>query len=158
MIVVSDTSPITNLMTIGKLELLKEVFNELIIPEGVYQELIRLPGQKKIIDQSNWISKESVKDVQLVKNLRKTLDQGEAESVVLAKELGSDYLLIDEKKGRKIAKSYGVTVTGLLGILKRAKSKGIITKVRPVLDELMNKAGFWIHPKLYQEILKDVGE
>lgn len=69
MIVVSDTSPITNLITIEKLELLKQVFNELIIPEGVYQELIRLPGQKKIIDQSDWIRKGSAKDVQLVKVL-----------------------------------------------------------------------------------------
>jgi predicted nucleic acid-binding protein len=146
------------LITIGRLIILEQVFKEIIIPEGVYQELQRKGGQKEIIDQSEWIRIEEVRNEVLVKNLLKTLDRGEAESVVLALELNASYLLMDEKKGRKIAEDYGIVITGLLGVLKRAKSKGFINSVKPILDELINQSGFRIHPKLYQEVLKSVGE
>jgi predicted nucleic acid-binding protein len=154
MVVVSDTSPITNLLKIGKIDLLQQIFGEVIIPVGVYEELTRIPAQKKKIENINWIKKHNARDEILISNLLKLLDKGESESIAL----DADYLLIDERKGRKVANEYGLTITGILGVLRKAKFKGQIEKVKPLLDQLRKDAGFRIHQKLYEEILKDVGE
>lgn len=158
MIIVSDTSPITNLLKIGRVNLLQQIFKEIIIPEGVYEELIRIPSNKKQIEKISWIKKQKPKDEKLLNELLKILDRGESESIALALELKAEYLLIDERKGRKIANKYGITITGILGVLRRAKLKGYIEKVKPLLDQLIKESGFRIHQKLYEEILKDVGE
>lgn len=158
MVVVSDTSPITNLLKIGKIDLLQQIFGEVIIPVGVYEELTRIPAQKKKIENINWIKKHNARDEILISNLLKLLDKGESESIALAIALDADYLLIDERKGRKVANEYGLTITGILGVLRKAKFKGQIEKVKPLLDQLRKDAGFRIHQKLYEEILKDVGE
>ena len=80
------------------------------------------------------------------------MDPGEAEAIVLAIELEADALLIDEKKGRKIAEEHGIIITGLLGILIIAKSENLISEVKPILDKLIFETGFRINPKLYQDI------
>ena len=123
MIIVSDTSVITNLYQIGQLDILEELFSEIVIPQGVYEELEKLPEQKMQIDAINWITIRKIKDEARYFQLRKTLDRGESESIVLAIELRADALLIDEKKGRKIARESGVEVTGLLGVLWKQKLK-----------------------------------
>ncbi|MCB0565980.1 MAG: hypothetical protein KDD01_16540 [Phaeodactylibacter sp.] len=123
MIIVSDTSVITNLYQIGQLDILEELFSEIVIPQGVYEELEKLPEQKMQIDAINWITIRKIKDEARYFQLRKTLDRGESESIVLAIELRADALLIDEKKGRKIARESGVEVPGLLGVLWKQKLK-----------------------------------
>jgi len=158
MIIVSDTSPITNLLKIGRVSLLQQVFKEIIIPNGVYEELIKIPSQKSQIENTKWIKKQDSKNKEFINDLLKILDRGESESIALAVELKADYLLIDEKKGRKIANEHGITITGLLGVLRRAKLKGYLEKVKPILDRLREETGFRIHQNLYKEILKDVGE
>jgi len=158
MIIVSDTSPITNLLKIGRVSLLQQVFKEIIIPNGVYEELIKIPSQKSQIENTKWIKKQDSKNKEFINDLLKILDRGESESIALARELKADYLLIDEKKGRKIANEHGITITGLLGVLRRAKLKGYLEKVKPILDRLREETGFRIHQNLYKEILKDVGE
>lgn len=90
--------------------------------------------------------------------LLKTLDPGEAEAIVLAIELKADALLIDEKKGRKIAQEHGIIITGLLGILVDAKEEKLLRNVKPVLDKLVFEIGFRISPGLYQDILKKIKE
>lgn len=158
MIIVSDTSPITNLLKIGRVSLLQQVFKEIIIPNGVYEELIKIPSKKSQIENTKWIKKQDSKNKEFINDLLKILDRGESESIALAIELKADYLLIDEKKGRKIANEHGITITGLLGVLRRAKLKGYLEKVKPILDRLREETGFRIHQNLYKEILKDVGE
>lgn len=158
MIVVSDTSPITNLIQIEKIHILKAIFSEIIIPNEVYAELIELDFQKKVLETIDWISTKNATDTALLKQLSKDLDRGEAESIVLAIELNADFLLIDEKKGRKAAREYGIEITGLLGVLRLAKLNGLIENLQVVMDELIFKTGFRIHPKLYEQVLKSVGE
>jgi predicted nucleic acid-binding protein len=158
MTVVSDTSPVTNLMQIGQLPLLQGVFGVVILPEAVYEELCVIPAQKTIIDQQNWLFVQKPADEKLVAELKKELDKGEAEAIALALELKAEALIIDELKGRNKAEQVGLRIIGLLGVLLEAKRKGLIPTVKHLMDELVSKAGFKIHPALYQQVLKISGE
>ena len=161
MIVVSDTSPVLNLARIGRLELLPLLYHEVLIPSAVYQELTAykrdLPA---MIDLASapWLIVAAAEDQNRVQELRGDLDPGEAEAIVLAIERRADLLLVDERRGRRTATAAGLTVTGLLGVVARAKRVGLIDLAKPVLDELTQIARFWIGPDLYAEVLVELGE
>lgn len=157
-VVISDTSPITNLIQIRQLHLLNIVFGEIIIPQKVYDELIQIENQQPVIDAQNWIIIQSVQDTNAVKSLQNRLDEGEAEAIILAREYQADYLIIDERKGRAIAEEFGLKIVGLLGVLIRAKQDGHIKELKPVLNVLIDEVGFFVSRKLYKHILKIVGE
>jgi uncharacterized protein len=99
MTVVSDTSPVTNLMQIDQLSLLQKLFGVVILPKAVYEELCVIPAQKILIDQQTWLFVQKPTDEKLVAELKKELDKGEAEAIALALELKAEALLIDELKG-----------------------------------------------------------
>ncbi len=86
------------------------------------------------------------------------MDAGEAEAIALAIEMQANLLLLDERRGRAIAKQLGLTVTGLLGILVVAKQQGHLVALKPVLHALITVAGFWIDERLYTWVLESVGE
>ncbi|MCI4671751.1 MAG: DUF3368 domain-containing protein [Bacteroidia bacterium] len=134
MLIISDTSVITNLIQLNELSLLENLFGRVIIPEKVYSELGKLLAQKKIIDESNWIDIRAISDKILYAKLENSLDPGEAEAITLAVELEADVLLIDEKKGRKIAQEHGVLITGLLGVLIEAKEVGLLEEIKPLFE------------------------
>jgi uncharacterized protein len=90
----------------------------------------------------------------LTQLLKQTLDKGESEAIALAVELKADWTLLDEREGRKVAKSLGLKVTGILGILLCAKQAGELESLQPVIDNLISKAGFRIAPELLAQILK----
>ncbi len=158
MIVVSDTSPVTNLLKINQLEILRKVYGIVILPAMVYEELCRLPEQQAWIDQQSWIFVQEAIDEKLVRNLENDLDEGEAEAIALALELKADYLIIDERKGREKAEGLGLKIVGLLGTLLLAKEKGFVEAVKPLVDKLLDKARFKIHPALYQRVMEMAGE
>lgn len=157
MIVISDTSPITNLIQIGRLDLLETVFNEIIIPKTVYDELCRLPEQKNIIDRQQWISIFSAQDNPMIALLEKELDKGEAEAIAISIQLKANFLIIDEFKGRDIAEKMGINIVGLLGILIKAKQQGIISEVKPLMEDL-SQVGFRVNPILFEHILRITNE
>jgi predicted nucleic acid-binding protein len=157
--IVSNTSPILNLAIVGQLELLRQQFGQLQIPPAVLDELKideDRPGAHpiQVAITAGWIQVQPVSNQSLVQLLMQTLDGGEAEAISLALELQSEWTLLDERDGRKVAKSLGLQVTGVLGILLRAKESGELPSLQPVLEELTQNAGFRIAPELLARILQ----
>ena len=143
---------------LDRLELLQELYSEISIPTAVHKEIEA--GKSKAyyrdLSLSDWIN---IKEIQDKKALRYflDLDAGEAEAIVLATETDADLVIIDERLGRLHAKNAGLKVTGIIGVLVKAKSEGLIESLKPLLDELTEK-GVWISEKLKKEILKKIGE
>ena len=161
MIVVCDTSPISALFLIGRLDLLEALFGDVYIPESVYNELLALEDFGiDILEIKNapWLIKRSPTNADLVERLLQLLDNGESEAIALALELRADLLLMDERRGREIALHEGLATMGILGVLVQAKSKNLISEVRPLLDVLRNEVGFWIADALYWKIIELAGE
>lgn len=132
MLIVSDTTPLISLLKAGQIALLQRMFEKIIIPDAVYQELTRNPAysdEAVIIKESDYICVEHVKNIESVKILRNVtgLDAGESEAIVLMDERKADLLLIDEHKGRQVAKQMGMSLTGTIGILLRSYDKGFLT-------------------------------
>lgn len=127
--IVSNSTPLIALSRINELQLLRALFGAIIIPTAVYNEVVLegagRPGVKEVAGAS-WIKKREVQNLLAVSILRMDLDRGEAEAVVLAKELGADYLLVDEKKARRVARSSEIKIIGTVGILGLAAKKGLI--------------------------------
>lgn len=161
MIVVSDTSPITNLASVGHLELLQQLYGQIVIPPAVYRELTTagetIPGYKEV-QTFDWIAVQPVNDSEFVVSLLDQLDEGEAEAIALAVEQQADWLLIDEELGRQFAETYQIRFTGILGVLIEAKHRGLIPQVKVVLDDLITNAEFWVSERLYRHVLQTVGE
>jgi hypothetical protein len=152
-IVVSDTSPITSLVDVGQVELLRALFGTVIVPREVSREL-----ERGHVGVPTWVEVREVNDRSMVSRLEAEVDLGEAEALVLALELKADRLLIDEQQGRAIAERLGLRYIGVLGVLLEAKRRGHLSAVRPLLDELVATAGFWISEKLRREVLDAAGE
>lgn len=159
--IVCNTSPIINLACIGKLDILRVLYREIAIPPAVYHEIAiaapNAPGALEIRN-ADWIQQVLPTDTILVETLRLELDPGEAEAIACALDNKAQTLLIDERKGRFIAKNLGISVIGLLGILLLAKQRGHIPATRPLMNELRIKAGFWISDALYEHVLLESGE
>ncbi len=161
MIIVSNTSPIFYLSTIGQLDLLRQLYDEIVIPTTVFQEITNVGNtdvSATVVSTLNWIKTQSATDRTLVNTLSHELDPGEAEAIALALELNADRLLIDERLGRNAAIGLGLKVTGVLGILIAAKRSNLIQEVKPLLDTLIKRVGFWIHEQLYTDVLQVVDE
>jgi uncharacterized protein len=160
-IVISDTSVISNLLIIGELDLLRAMYQEILIPTAVHTELRALENTDinyAAYQQANWIQVRDPENRAFAQRLQATLDRGESEAIALALELPGSYLAIDEKAGRHVAKSLGIKIVGLVGILIQAKARGLITGVKPFLDQMIQDAGFYLSKNLYQQVLQDQGE
>ena len=161
MSVVSNASPLISLARIGKLDLLRQLYGEVFIPEAVWHEVViegvGQPGADEV-KAATWIKTQLVTNTPLVHALRQELDAGEAEAIALTLETQAELLLMDERVGREVARHLGLRYTGLIGVLVEAKHKGVLSVVTPQLDELRNIAGFRISDALYVRVLQDERE
>ncbi len=158
MLVISDTSATTNLIQIDHLQILNNLYGEVLVPEQVYKELREYENHSEIIDSISWLIVKKVKDRQAVENLSDYLDLGECEAIILAREVEADLLIIDERKGRSIAKQQGLEIIGLLGVLVKGKREEYIKELKPLLDKLIEEIGFRVSKGLYKIILASVEE
>jgi hypothetical protein len=158
---VSNTSPLTNLAAIEYLHLLPQLCGNVWIPEAVARELSALSDNNRgyvPVKRLAWLRVRAVENRSLVESLLAEVDEGEAEAIALAIEMNARFLLIDERRGSDIAVQRGLRVTGILGILRQAKREQRIPAVKPLADDLIERAGFWISHRLYERFLSDEGE
>ncbi|MGI8982192.1 MAG: DUF3368 domain-containing protein [Pirellulaceae bacterium] len=159
-VIISDTSPIRTLHHLGKIEWLKSLYGEVLIPPAVVNEL-EYPASQLAPIQISGISCLKVQvpaSKARVDELRATLDLGEAEAIALAEELHADLLLMDEMDGRETAEKLGLAVTGTLGILLRAKQDGLCREIAPLIDRLRMELNFFVAPVLRSLVLQAAGE
>jgi len=156
--VVSNTTPILSLLKIGKLEILHELYGKIYVPQAVYQE-IEVGKEKDYyinIKNYNWIEIIQIQSLSTRPYLF-DLDDGEAETIILAQELSADLVIIDENIGRRYAAQLNIPITGTIGILLKAKEQGIITSIAPLLQELRKKSS-WINDTLFHKAISLAGE
>lgn len=154
MIVVSDTSPISNLLKIGRIDLLRHLYQTVVIPAAVSREIEFLEENRRLIAEIEWIQVVELTNRELLMLFDGELDLGEAEAIALSIELKADVLLIDEVEGRREAQNQGLEITGLVGILLEAKKAGLIDAIRPEIENLTSKANFWMSPQLIELALE----
>ena len=163
MLAVSNTSPIFNLACIERLVLLHEQFDAVWIPSAVETELRNVPDRTilKTIEQAQqagWLKTRPASNANLVSLLTVELHLGEAQAIALALEMAADRLLIDERDGRKLARQLGLRLTGVLGVLLRAKKTERIHAIKPEIEALRTKARFFVASDLETAILTEAGE
>ena len=163
-IVVADTGPLIALARAGHLQLLQHLYKEILIPPAVHTELCLesgRPGAKRLAEaiEEGWLVMRQPSSImaEQMSELVLILDPGEAEAIALAEEVNCRFLLIDERKGRAVAKRRGVPVAGLAGVLLAAKKGGFIDEVIPIVKSLGN-IGYRISQSLITEIARLAGE
>lgn len=158
--VVVNTTPLIALSHVGQLDLLRRLYGEIIIPEAVYRELsVKTESVcKKAVDSSlDWIQIGKIKN-QLAKSMYKTqLHDGEVEVMILSKEIGADVVIIDDANAKKHAKYLDLPVIGTLGILIKARQKGYVEELKPILDQMVQN-GIYISQSVIHMCLEQVGE
>ncbi|WP_417913354.1 DUF3368 domain-containing protein [Candidatus Electronema sp. TJ] len=157
MILIADSSALIALAICDGLQLLEPLYGEVLVPEAVYNEVALsdkaesatlreyLHGKVRTVDTSGFVY------------LDASADLGETEAMLLYKQLNADKLLIDDRRGRKIAKINKIHTIGSLGVLLAAKNKGLLAEVLPSLMKL-NKSSIFISPDVIQSVLDLAGE
>lgn len=163
MIVISDTTPIISLLKANQLELLQKLYRSVLIPRAVYRELIENPRYKnkaeiiKIMDFLKTMEIENVKSVNILRAVT-GLDAGESEALIMYDEQKAELLLMDERKGRSVAKQLGIRYIGTAGILMLAYDKSLIQaeQIKDCID-LMLKNGIRLDKKVCNTVMNHVG-
>jgi len=156
-IVISNATPIISLCSVGYESVLNELFHHIFIPRAVDMELRSLDKPGSRFSDLKWVEVVSVQNEQVIVFLRKDIDKGEAETIALAKQMNADVIIIDENAGYQIARHFGLPVVRTLSILKVAKDKKIISKIRPIVEQMV-KRGRWYSKNVIDKFLGDVGE
>ena len=155
-LLVADTGPLFSLAIIDQLSVLDEMFDEVKIPNAVWDELTVDNTSKAyplIIKSFN----HRITAITKTNELSFIMDFGESQAVTLYRELNADFLLIDDKKARKIAENFGIKCIGVIGLLAKAKRKGLIKELKPLFESLLkNKRYYSI--TLLNQILAEFNE
>jgi predicted nucleic acid-binding protein len=147
--IISDTSCLIVLSKIGEMDLLKKVYGSIFTTQDIASEFgDSLP---------EWIEVLEVKDPFRQQLLELQIDKGESSAIALALEMPGSTVILDDFKARKIAIKLGIQVTGTLGVIIRAKQKGVLSSIKPFLEKL-KQTNFRLSPELELEALKMAGE
>jgi predicted nucleic acid-binding protein len=153
-LVVVNTTPIIALSLVGELGLLRSLYDKVVVPSAVEAEVLAGGrdgiGSSELIEAS-WLHVALLQDARRA-DLLADLDRGEAEVLALAQELNADLVIIDERLARLHAKRLGLTLTGTLGVLLRAKQLGHVEAVAPLIDKL-RQGGIHLSDMVVTEVL-----
>lgn len=163
MIVISDTTPIISLLKADHLEILEKLYGKVLIPEAVYQELIENPAYEReaeIVKKAEFLCVLPIENIKSVSVLRCVtgLDLGESEALIMYDEQKADLLLIDERKGRKVAKQLNTRYIGTAGILMQAYDMGLMqqSEIKYCLETMLEN-NIRLDRKICNVILSHVG-
>jgi len=157
---VVDTNPLIFLGKLGRLDLLKQSADVVHAPQAVLDETRAKPDDatQAIEDAArSWLSVQAVGNQSAVEILLSDLDRGEAEAIVLAREIGADRLVMDDLDARRFARRVGLEVVGTMGLLLAARLRGEIPSIREEIERLQ-KLGFRVSPSLVEAMLREAGE
>jgi predicted nucleic acid-binding protein len=148
-IIISDTSCLIILNKIGELDLLRQLYNTVTITHDILLEYgEQLP---------DWIEVQQAKDQYRQQLLEMQIDKGEASAIALALETADSTVILDDWKARRLAERLGLSVTGTLGVIIRAKNTGLIPSIKPYLEKI-RETNFRISEELEQIALKEANE
>lgn len=157
--VIVNSTPLIVLCGIGHLDLLQKLYQEIFIPTAVYKEVTAIKDSAcmQIMAESSWIHVKEIRDEAEKKMYKAKLHAGEVEVMILAQEEKTDLVIIDDNAAKKTAKYLGLTVTGTLGVLLKAKQEGFVEKIRPLLSK-MKRNGFYIDSRVEAMVLEQADE
>ena len=161
MIVVADTSVLLNLCCVGQVELLPALFREVVIPPEVASDFRRLVSETpryEGLSLPRWLRQQQASVFPNLVRCATGLDPAAAAVLALAVEIHAGAVLVEKRRVHEVALQLGLRAIGVLGILSQAKTKGLLPRIAPVLDELEVKAGFKITPALRARVLRSAGE
>ncbi|TVR07853.1 MAG: DUF3368 domain-containing protein [Phormidium sp. GEM2.Bin31] len=158
--IICNATPLINFASISRLDILKSLFTEIVIPQAVYSETVEsgFPNSETILKgiEAGWLNVKPVEE--MPESISLELDAGEREAIALALSEQKPRVILDEKRARKVAQELGLNVIGTLGILILAKRNRIIPQVKPLLDAMMTEAQYWVNESLYHSVLQAVSE
>lgn len=158
--VVSNTSPIILLAKIGQLDILVQLYDEIIVPASVLGELQAKHGSEiKQIESFFQIGKFQNREAtwEYLNQVPSALGSGEQEAIALAVEHKADLVILDDQEGRRIARQKSLVVTGTIGVLIEAREQNLIKSISYEMDRLI-EAGMWLDELFYHRILREFGE
>lgn len=141
-LVIADSGPIFSLALIDKLNVLDSLFDEVKIPQAVWEE-ITFDTTKSDYQNIFYFFKNKIQQIKGFNELIIIMDSGGSESLMLYKEMQADFLLIDDKKARNIAENFGVNCIGVIGLLAVAKDRGLIEHLRPLFETFLSNKRFY---------------
>jgi len=156
--VIANNTPLVALWVLGRLDLLRELYGEIWIPQSIYDEFLATDRaiRRAALQNTPWIKVVPLASPQRAR-VYTGLDQGEAEVLALAEECSARLVIIDELRGRRYAQRLGLPLTGTLGLLLLSKEKGLIPRMAPLLTELQD-AGLYLAPDLIAQALRRADE
>lgn len=158
-LVVCNATPIISLALVGRLSLLGKLYDQVLIPPAVVAE-VKAGGQKRIgvseFQDANWLLERPLADPRRA-DLLVDLDRGEAEVIALAQELNADLVIIDERLGRRHAQRLGMHLTGTMGVLLKAKQRGFISEITPLITDLRD-GGIHLGDDVVARVIQLAGE
>lgn len=157
MILVADASALIALSVCDSLELLDALFGDVVVPEVVYREVAMAGKPESSRLQSYLSGKVRSVNMQNYVYLDAFADAGETAAMLLYKEIAADYLLVDDKRGRKVAKINQIKTIGSLGVLLQAKRVGLISAVAPKLNLIM-RSPIFLNKDLLKTVMDLAGE
>lgn len=155
--VIVNSTPVIGLANIGKLDVLRQMYGTITIPQAVFDEIKSPSVQRQVNANRDWIRVEQINDASQKQMYRAKLHAGEVEVMILAQEKKADLVILDDNAAKKTAKFLGLRVIGTLGILVLAKKGGYIKEVSPVLDAL-KRDGFFVSDDLCDLVLRQADE
>jgi predicted nucleic acid-binding protein len=150
-IVVADSSSLIALNQIGRLDILRQLYPNVLVPPAVAREITRS------VVRPNWISRQPLAQPIDSDILSAKLGPGETEAISLARELNALWVVLDDRPARHCAARLSLPVIGTVGVLRAAKLHGLLPVLRPDFEELL-RLGFHLSLTVAEEILAGVGE